>query len=505
MILQNVERPQKPMEKSAFNLEGKTHNRTTDCTVNGQPCLRQDCKCCSWWLSFVNTMANVSDKCINVAIMIAENKAHDENTIQQLRANETALVDDNKRYKKANKKLNAKNNGIRQVPAFDKESTPGRIGRPKGQKATINKRPTNIDKHVTLDFDTCPECDKKHVSDITEHCDRVITHVRITVENVKYDTPRRYCRICKEQVKRDVPGVKKNARVSVNVCAAGASLNMAGVSHGKTAAFLTDLLGRKFTRSWCYRNKISTSEQLAPEYHDIWQKVQDASWLHADEFVQPIGKKNGYGIVVQDDKLAAVKIAGNRKIEQLEELLPDYKGGLTHDSLSAWQHIGTKRQMCLIHQIRIPKRDIKYHNPKGDVKTFLESLKRAFKNLHDANDIEDTHTRKVAANCFNAQLSDIIHGDYTDDEQLTIGRYRKRWYREGYHMTTSLSIKGIPRDNNAVERTNRKFACIKNDGGGNRSQKGMDANSVLYTIFATDKLIGANFFEHIVRASSGDG
>ena len=72
-------------------------------------------------------------------------------------------------------------------------------------------------------------------------------------------------------------------------------------------------------------------------------------------------------------------------------------------------------------------------------------------------------------------------------------------------MTTSLSIKGIPRDNNAVERTNRKFACIKNDGGGNRSQKGMDANSVLYTIFATDKLIGANFFEHIVRASSGDG
>ena len=64
---------------------------------------------------------------------------------------------------------------------------------------------------------------------------------------------------------------------------------------------------------------------------------------------------------------------------------------------------------------------INSHNPKGDVKDFLESLKRAFKNLHDANDIEDPHTRKVAANCFNAQLSDIIHGDYTDDEQLTIG------------------------------------------------------------------------------------
>ena len=72
-------------------------------------------------------------------------------------------------------------------------------------------------------------------------------------------------------------------------------------------------------------------------------------------------------------------------------------------------------------------------------------------------------------------------------------------------MTTSLSIREMPPDNNAIERTNRRFVCIKSDGGGNRSQKGMDANSVLYTIFATDKLNGTDFFEHIIRASSGDG
>lgn len=492
------------MEKSPFKLKGHTYDDTADCTINGQPCFKQDCKCCGWWLRCIDRMANVSVKCLNVATMIAKNKAHDENVIRQLQVNETALIHDNKLYAKANRELNAKKNNIRQVTAFDKKST-GRMGRPKGQRPTINKRPENIDRHVTLDFDRCPACGKECISDITEHRYRVITHVRIIVETIKYDTPRRYCRGCKKQVKRDVPGVKKNVRVSVNVCAASTSLNMAGVSHAKTAGFLTVLLGREFTRSWCYRNKISTSKQLTPEYHDIWQSIRDAPCLRVDEFVQPIDKKNGYGIVAQNDKLAGVKITRSKKIEQLKEILPDYKGYLTHDSYPGWQHIGTKRQMCLIHQIRLPKYDIKYRNPKGDVKTFLESLKRTFQNLYHANKIEDAHTRNVAANCFNSQLSDIIHDDYTDDEQLTIGRYRKRWYREGYHMTTSLSIREMPPDNNAIERTNRRFVCIKSDGGGNRSQKGMDANSVLYTIFATDKLNGTDFFEHIIRASSGDG
>ena len=47
--------------------------------------------------------------------------------------------------------------------------------------------------------------------------------------------------------------------------------------------------------------------------------------------------------------------------------------------------------------------------------------------------------------------------------------------------------------------------AIRNDGGGNRSADGMKANSVLFTIMATDRINGASFFDHLVRVSSGDG
>ena len=59
-------------------------------------------------------------------------------------------------------------------------------------------------------------------------------------------------------------------------------------------------------------------------------------------------------------------------------------------------------------------------------------------------------------------------------------------------------------DNNPVERMNRKVVCVRDDGGGNRSEKGMKANSILFTAMATDLLNDVSFFDHIVEAASGD-
>ena len=67
-------------------------------------------------------------------------------------------------------------------------------------------------------------------------------------------------------------------------------------------------------------------------------------------------------------------------------------------------------------------------------------------------------------------------------------------------MSTFLHIKGIPPDNNDVERTNRVFISIKNDGnGGNRTSRGMEANSILFTLFATGKISGESFFDILCK------
>ena len=63
-------------------------------------------------------------------------------------------------------------------------------------------------------------------------------------------------------------------------------------------------------------------------------------------------------------------------------------------------------------------------------------------------------------------------------------------------------MKGVRPDNNDVERTNRVFVSIKNDdgGGGNRTSRGMEANSILFTLLATGKIRGESFFDMLCKA-----
>ena len=55
-----------------------------------------------------------------------------------------------------------------------------------------------------------------------------------------------------------------------------------------------------------------------------------------------------------------------------------------------------------------------------------------------------------------------------------------------FHIHTEDTIDS---GNNGVERMNRKFVAIRDDDGGNRSSEGMDASSILFTVFATCKVL----------------
>ena len=93
--------------------------------------------------------------------------------------------------------------------------------------------------------------------------------------------------------------------------------------------------------------------------------------------------------------------------------------------------------------------------------------------------------------------------DWDGDKEGIINRFKKkRLRRKGYNMSTFLHIKGVPPDNNDVERTNRVFVSIKNDGGGdgNRTFRGMEANSILFTLLATGKIRGEIFFDMLCKS-----
>ena len=155
----------------------------------------------------------------------------------------------------------------------------------------------------------------------------------------------------------------------------------------------------------------------------------------------------------------------------------------------------------------------------------MSVLDRITPDHYRADKITDRHTGEVAARCLDKQRSELIHLPWgeepcgqegcgpegcencrlDEDGRKTINRHIKRHRREGYFYTTHLDHPEIGPDSHPVERVSRKFAVIRSDGGGNHSADGMKVNSGLFTIMATDRINGVSFFDHLVRASSGDG
>ena len=67
--------------------------------------------------------------------------------------------------------------------------------------------------------------------------------------------------------------------------------------------------------------------------------------------------------------------------------------------------------MCMIHQKRIVKKDLKFNLPQGDVKVFLKELSQLYNQYITCDKIQDPHTRAVAAACLNKQMSDLMYRD----------------------------------------------------------------------------------------------
>ncbi len=158
--------------------------------------------------------------------------------------------------------------------------------------------------------------------------------------------------------------------------------------------------------------------------------------------------------------------------------------------------MGVNRQMCIYHQMRLVKWDLKYRRLDEETTAFLKEMLSIHKGIYVASRGGDENIRLAEADRLDAELAALM-GRRWEDKGGDIERYRKRYRRESRFLTVCLRVPGVPPDNNPVERSNRKAVATRSDGGGNRSGKGMEANSILFTNMVTDWLAGRSFFDHM--------
>ena len=384
-------------------------------------------------------MQQLDDIRARVDVMAAD-RDQKADTICQLEGLISELQQDNKRCAEINRDLNVRAECIRTVTVNEKVSS-GRSGRPKGQKPSITTRPADIDREETVNCSVCPDCGNDNLSGVTDQYSKVVEHMKITWEAVQYDIKRRYCRNCQKQVSAKVPGVMPNARTSANYDTLLAHFNVNGLSHGKIANTSCDVLKHNISPSSSYRSKIRTSKVLEPDHASIKKKIMEEPVLNCDELVA-LGKTKGVVLTALGKDACLMGVAKSRDIPTLVNFLPQYDGVVVQDSYTGWMGIGSNRQMCLAHQIRIDKRDTKYKKLDSETEKFLNDLGAILKRLYGADKTKDVKKRLEGADSFDAQLDDLMNQEYKDDAECNIARYQKRYKREKDFMTTFLRQKG---------------------------------------------------------------
>ena len=305
------------------------------------------------------------------------------------------------------------------MPSSKKKANPGKAGRPKGQKATINKRPDKVTAR-RLDFDRCPGCGGENVLASTTGCQEAGSDCK----DHKVRDVRRWCRDCKKQVSAKPPGTAPHARYGANVGVLN-FLNMSGLSHARSAEFAGDALGTPVSCSSAYRNKISRALQMAPERDAVRKKILKEPHLGADEFHWPLKGRRGYGVVAPSC-LVEIVLPQDKDHQGSTASL---QGIITQDRI-AWLHVGSASRCAYLHQERLVQKDLEW-NPGGDVTEFLAGLSAVHKKIYRAWRVKDPYSRAVAADCIDSELAGLFAVPYQDDRHGTIAKYRKRRYREG--------------------------------------------------------------------------
>ena len=229
------------------------------------PCTDPKCNHCRRLAGITEVSLGIAERSLGlaeqlagIASALAGEKASLEEGTRRLQEERAVLAGDNEWLSRANKKLNAENNGIKipkTVPGRDRTSS-GRPGRQPGCKPTINRRPTEIDREETVDVKVCPDGHPLSGKGVDRYTKVVgITHV--LHENVEFTILRRWCPTCKEIVSAQPPGINKYARRSASHQAALVSLHMNGLSHGKAAEFSGDALKCSVSRSTAYHDKMA--------------------------------------------------------------------------------------------------------------------------------------------------------------------------------------------------------------------------------------------------------
>src|SRR5512138_871879 len=386
-----------------------------------------------------------------------------------------------------------------QTPPYAKPAGKGRAkakGAKPGHPGRRRPAPTRIDRREEPTLSACPKCHGP-VRPCRSSRTRVIEDIPADITPVvtEHTIHRYWCPQCRDTVEPVVPDALPGSTIGLRVVVLSAWLHyLLGVTLAQIVDVFNFHLHFQLSPGGLVQMWRRLQELLLAWYLQIQAQALESAVLHADETGWRVNGKSHWLWCFTTSDLTYYMIDRSRGSPALKKFFKEeFAGVLVTDFWAAYNAVvAARKQKCLPHLLRDPKRTQHYHKPGGDWPAFSKHLERL---IRDAIRLSKRR-RELSAERFasrRGRLEDrlrVLLAQPWEDRHAR--RLVKRLRRHVSELFTFLDHPDVPSDNNHGERQIRPAVLVRKNSYANGSEDGAETQAVLMSVFRTLKQRGHN-------------
>jgi transposase len=393
--------------------------------------------------------------------------------------------------------------GKRQAAPFSKgppKADPKPPGRKSGEDHGAHRHrdvPSRIDEVYDVPLPTCcSDTDCPGKVRLTGVAQQYQTEIIRTSVNRQFNVPVGECDACHRRVQGRHPLQTSDAlgaaasQVGPDAQALIVQLNKeGGLSHGKVKRFFKAAFDMDLSRGGICRAMLRAGRRCEPAYRAIVRRVRQSSFIVPDETGWRIGGVLAWLHVAVGADATAYLVHRHRGYEAAAELIgADYEGSLTHDGWSAYeQFVYAIHQTCLGHLLRRSKEleeaaagvAARACFPLAVKAVLKEAL--AVRDRRDAGELTAEQAREQAG-LLSRRVVALVTPTQADADNE---RFAKHLWNQQSALFTFLEYGGVDATNHKAEQAIRPAVPNRKVSGGNRTEAGAEAQSILTSVLRT--------------------
>jgi transposase len=335
-------------------------------------------------------------------------------------------------------------------------AVPKKRGAPIGHPGTTRRRPNHVDEHVEVALKRCPECGGGNLSRCRRHEDHyqediVLPQVKVT----HYRHHVYYCKDCKKTVQGIGVGEMPQSYIGpVAKSIAGFLHYQMGIPYRKIRKLFVELFHLDFDPSSCPGFDRQIRSRGQPLYEQLKKSLSKKPFIHADETGWHVDGINHWLHCHASMGAIVYTIDRSRGSKVVESVLgKKYSGVLISDFLSAYNSIKCRKQRCLVHLLRLIKKQLVYFEDDPKKTKYFLQLKALIKNIIELS--RQTESEKLPKD-FSVKKADLI-GRLRRMLKCQLGHQKADKFLQKLHkhldeLVTCLDFAEVCAHNNWVER-----------------------------------------------------